>query len=239
MKKFILLSLAFVSMVSCDSQDNNSLKNDGAATVMVSKSSDSEFSELDREYKEILSSPEFSEVITLLNNFNNKIENLDFYEIEDRNYLLTLIEKNINKTGFKNRAEAEIEYDVIINKYSTLFVKNESFYTKVSQLKEINKVKRFANIEGYYNPNLIKIPIPGGDDYEVKNCKQNCLTAMALCSNEAQQVYEEKLASAILLGSVMAPVGVGMAANAYFERQAADRRCAREGVACVDNCGKK
>lgn len=224
-------------MISCDSEDNNQSKIDDTQNNMVSKSIDSEFSELDKEYKEILESPEFSEIITLQNNFNKKINDLDFYEIEDKNYLLSLIEKNIDKTGFKNRTEAEKEYDVITTKYSAFFIKNEVFYTKVSQLKEISKIKRFTNIEGYYNPNLIKIPV-NGDDYEVKNCKLNCITAMVVCSSEAQQIYEEKLAFAILVGTAMTPVGAGIAANAFFERQAADRRCAREGLACVDNCGK-
>jgi len=191
------------------------------------------------DYKNGKNISEFSEIMMLLKNFDTKINMVEFDNFDSREDFLEAISNNIEQTDFVDFAEAIGHYDLITNKYAIFFAENVDFYTRVSNLEQ-QDVRKFVNIDRHYDyPELIDIndpSVPGGGDNDINNCKGRCIAEMWQCHLDAQQVYEEKIAGALIAGTIFPAAGVAIVANAYFERKAADRKCAREGLACVDNC---
>lgn len=230
-----LLGTAILSLglYACSDEEINNLQQEDVKTAFpVVKNN----SELEEDYELILQSSEFSEIMMLLKSFDSKINILEFDDFDNKEGFLETISNNIEQTDFVDFAEAIEHYDLIENKYTIFFAENIDFYINVSNL-ELQDIRKFVNIDRHYDyPEFIDIndpDIPGGG---INNCEGDCIVEMWQCHLDAQQVYEEKIAGAILVGTIFSPVGVAIVVNAYFERKAADKKCAKEGLDCVDNC---
>ncbi|WCM41786.1 hypothetical protein MG290_12685 [Flavobacterium sp. CBA20B-1] len=151
--------------------------------------------------------------------------------IENEDDLILWIHNNPNAIEFASPTEAINQYNIVKDKMTHFYTINSSFFVKLKDL-ELSDVKKIVKVETDLFIGTIENPI------QTTGCWGDCIDAANQCSKEAQQVYEEKLAYAILVGStsMFAPAAVGMAANAYFERVLADKVCAQGLKDCVDAC---
>ena len=223
--------LVTVGLLSCDSDAVNI--NESSAVNHQARSL-SEIESFKMEFSSVLQTEEYIDAYTSTNIFAQKLRIEDYYNLENEEDLIEWINSNPDSIEFSSPSEAISQYNLVKNKWINYYSVNSSFFTGLVDLNEF-EIEELAKLEGLIFVGTI--PIEDDPIISYSDCEKKCLIQGRECDREAQQVYEERLAGALLIGRLgFMPGAAAVAVNALIQRKADDRRCAREMLACSAAC---
>lgn len=224
--------LVTVGLISCDNDvvtPNEGTSINTQAESNTQARSLSEMESLKVEFSNLLLTEDYIDASTSTKLFSEKLK-IEGYNFENEDDLINWINSNPDSIEFSSPSEAISQYTIVKNKWINFYDVNSSFFTSLVDLSEF-EIGELVKVEGGIFIGTIGYP------NQTTGCWGDCIDAANQCNTEAQEVYQERLAAALLLGRIgFMPGAAAVAANALIQRNADDRACARGLYNCVDAC---